>query len=245
MDMSQTKDKITSEVAKKLKYYVYVYIDPRNGKPFYIGKGRGNRIFSHLQDKSDTEKVERIEEIKQSGKKPRIEILCYGLSNSEAHIVEAAAIDLIGKSRLTNRMGGHHRATFGRISGKRAMSMFQAKNVKAQHKAILLTINKYYRSDMTKLELYEMTRGAWITAEAKRNKVEYAFALYQGIVLEVYRIKKWYPAGTLKYRTRNKSDFTDRRRWEFSGTIANDIRDQYVDYSIGKGGSNPVRYVNI
>ena len=100
--------KITDEVAKILKSYVYVYIDPRNGKPFYIGKGIGNRLFSHLSEKSEANKVERIAEIRHSGKEPRIEILRYGLSDSEAHLVEAASIDLIGKAKLTNRMAGHH-----------------------------------------------------------------------------------------------------------------------------------------
>ena len=31
-----------------LKYYVYMLLDPRDNKPFYIGKGKDNRIFNHL-----------------------------------------------------------------------------------------------------------------------------------------------------------------------------------------------------
>ena len=34
-----------SEVIKELGYYVYRLIDPRNGETFYVGKGKGNRIF--------------------------------------------------------------------------------------------------------------------------------------------------------------------------------------------------------
>ena len=94
--------KITEEIAETLKSYVYVYIDPRNKEPFYIGKGKGNRLFSHLDDQSDTEKVARIVEIRQNGKEPQIDILRYGLTDSEAAMVEAAAIDLIGKAKLTN-----------------------------------------------------------------------------------------------------------------------------------------------
>ena len=28
-------------------YYVYLLIDPRTGKPFYVGKGRGRRMLKH------------------------------------------------------------------------------------------------------------------------------------------------------------------------------------------------------
>ena len=114
--------KITPEVAAKLKSYVYVYSDPRNGKPFYIGKGRGNRVFSHLDDTSETDKVAAIASIRESGREPRIDILRYGLNEEEALLVEAAAIDLIGLSKLSNQVAGHHSASFGRI-GTPAHSM--------------------------------------------------------------------------------------------------------------------------
>ena len=237
--------KITFEVAKILKSYVYVYIDPRNGKPFYIGRGKGNRLFSHLSEKSEANKVKKIAEIRRSGKKPRIEVLRYGLSDSEAELVEAAAIDLIGKAKLTNGLAGHHKGSFGRITSQRVISLLRAKKINVKHKAILITINKLYRSDMTKAELYETTRGIWVVGEKSRNKVEYAIALFQGIVLEVYRIKKWHPAGTLPYKNRDASDFKDSGRWEFSGSIAEDIRDEYIGFSVGKAGQNPIRYANI
>jgi hypothetical protein len=34
---------IRPEVAERLGYYVYLYIDPRDGKPFYVGKGKNAR----------------------------------------------------------------------------------------------------------------------------------------------------------------------------------------------------------
>ena len=243
--MADIKYEVTSEVAKILKSYVYVYIDPRNGKPFYVGKVTGNRLFAHLKDRSEIEKVAKIAEIRRSGKEPRIEILRYGLSDLEAHLVEAASIDLIGRAGLTNRMSGHHEGSFGRITSQRVISMLTAKKVKVQHKAILITINKLYRSDMSPEELYETTRGIWKVGETSRNKVEFAMAVYQGIVLEVYRIRQWHPAGTLNYKTRDSSGFTNSGRWEFSGSIAKDIREEYIDFSVGKAGQNPIRYANI
>ena len=41
-------NKFSEEVEKELKYYVYRLIDPRNGQTFYVGKGKNNRVFAHV-----------------------------------------------------------------------------------------------------------------------------------------------------------------------------------------------------
>jgi hypothetical protein len=33
---------IPHEVARRLGYYVYMYVDPRSDRPFYVGKGQGD-----------------------------------------------------------------------------------------------------------------------------------------------------------------------------------------------------------
>lgn len=236
--------KITSEIAAVLKCYVYAYTDPRTGDIFYIGRGQGNRLFSHLDDRSETEKTAKIAEIRKDGKEPRIDILRYGLIDSEAALVEAAAIDLLGLSKLTNRIAGHHEKSFGRIGSQEVIAMLSAKPVSVRHKAILITINKLYRSDMTAEELYETTRGIWVVG-SKRDLVEYGMAVYQGIVLEVYKIQKWFPAGTLEYKTRDAAGFRASGRWEFKGAVARDIREEYVGNSVGMAGQNPIRYKNV
>jgi len=236
--------KITPDIAKTLKYYVYVYTDPRNGAPFYIGKGKGNRVFEHLHDSANSEKTSTIRAIREAGAEPQIDILRHGLTEAEAYLVEASIIDLIGLPRLTNKMAGHHSRSFGRIGKEELDNMLNPESVGIRHKALLITISRLYRSNMSEEELYEATRGVWRLGD-KRNSVEYAMAVYQGIVREVYQIKKWHPAGSLPYNTRNPEEFNKGNRWEFEGCIATDIRDEYIDKFVGKGGQNPIRYVNV
>jgi hypothetical protein len=47
-----TSQSFPADVARKLNWYVYRLIDPRNGETFYVGKGRGNRVFSHIRDET-------------------------------------------------------------------------------------------------------------------------------------------------------------------------------------------------
>ena len=36
-------------VAAKLGSYVYLLVDPRTGRPFFVGRGRGDRCFRHVR----------------------------------------------------------------------------------------------------------------------------------------------------------------------------------------------------
>ena len=190
-------------------------------------------------------RVQRIAELKAAHLEPRIDLLCYGLSDAEARLVEAAAIDLIGRPPLTNIMAGDHSPGFGRITSHEAIVMLTAKPVVVREKALLITINRLYRSGMSPQELYEATRGSWVIGP-RREKVELALAVYQGVVREVYRIRAWHPAATLEYRTRSDIRSHDASsRWEFEGEVAVDVRNAYVGFSVGKGGQNPIRYVNV
>ncbi|MCH7911203.1 MAG: hypothetical protein IIB38_16510 [Candidatus Hydrogenedentes bacterium] len=43
------RDRFPPGVAEHLKWYVYRLIDPRNGQTFYVGKGKGDRVFAHIR----------------------------------------------------------------------------------------------------------------------------------------------------------------------------------------------------
>ena len=150
---------LTEDICQLLKSYVYVYLDPRDDSPFYVGKGKGNRVFEHLDAKIDTPKTRKIKELKDKKLEPKIEIIRYGLNDNQAVLVEAAVIDLLGKVNLTNIQSGHHPTSFGKISGRDLLMLSQKEPAKIGHKVMLVSLNQTYRSDLTDQELYVYTRG--------------------------------------------------------------------------------------
>lgn len=240
------------EVIERLSCYVYVYYDPADGAPFYVGRGLGNRAFAHLDESGESDKLARIRDIRVRGQRPRIELLRYGLTEDQAALVEAAAIDLLGLGlgALTNRVRGHHRGTFGRVTARELVDEWMATPVTVTHPAVLITINQLYRSDMSATELYEATRGVWKLDRWRAARATLALAVVHGVVKEVYRPRAWHAAGTLPYVTRDAAELREAGRWEFAGAVADEAtRQQYVRHSVraqlGRGRQNPIRYVNV
>ena len=120
---------------KQLGYYVYMLIDPRNKKPFYVGKGHENRVFDHINfavknpniisDKCDTIReigAENVEHV----------ILTHGLvSEDEAYKIEAIAIDLLKFTGLdlTNEISGHHVAESGIMTTDEIERLYNAERL--------------------------------------------------------------------------------------------------------------------
>jgi len=238
-------------MAEKLGYYVYLYVDPRDGKVFYIGKGKGERCLDHLYEDDDHPKVQRIREIFAAGLEPRIEVLAHGMATSdEAYLVEAAAIDLIGLKELTNKVVGHNSLLYGRKSLKELEVFYSPMNADIPDPVVLIRINQLFRNGMTSTELYEATRGVWKLDLGRASGAKYVFAVFEGIVKEVYEPQEWQPASTAGYVTRTSLTKEDvEGRIEFVGKFAPEhIRIRYVDKSVAKdfahGSQNPCKYIN-
>jgi uncharacterized protein len=92
-------------------YYVYCYIDPRNYEEFYFGKGRGSRSLAHLLDQGDSEKAQKLKQIRVAEVDPIIRIVATALTEEQALLVETALIWKLGK-RLTNKNAGRYVSKF-------------------------------------------------------------------------------------------------------------------------------------
>jgi len=241
--------RIPSEVAQHLGYYVYLYVDPRDGRPFYVGKGQRERILSHLSEKGESRKIRTIAELRAAGLEPRLEVLAHGLADEETALrIEAAVIDLLGLDDLTNLARGWQSVQMGRLPLSDLITYYAAQPVDVTDPVLLIRINRLYRHGMTPAELYEATRGTWVLGP-RREGVSYALAVFHGVVREAYQIDRWHPAGTTPYATRNREELGTERRWEFTGHVADgDVRSRYVGHSVAsyfrRGQQSPVVYVN-
>ena len=238
--------KFSDTIIEELKYYVYIYIDPRNDEIFYIGKGKRNRCFDHLSEKSDSEKVKRIELIRSDNQEPIIEMLIHGVTDDVAKKVEATVIDIIDIKKLTNKSKGHSSSKIGRMSLEKIVSIYSPEKAKITERALLIKLSQSFTYSMTENELYDATRQFWRIGENREN-VEYVFAVFDGIIQEIYKIISWHIAGTT-FSSRQATQKEKGERWEFIGQIA-DIEMQkkyrYKDVSDITNKQTPFYYLNI
>ena len=240
---------------KQLGYYVYMLIDPRNKKPFYVGKGHENRVFDHINfavknpniisDKCDTIReigAENVEHV----------ILTHGLvSEDEAYKIEAIAIDLLKFTGLdlTNEISGHHVAESGIMTTDEIERLYNAERLdKIGDDCIVININRQYNRACGSDAIYLATKQAWKIGKKRTAKIHFVLSEYRGLIVEVFKVDDWYEI-TRTYGANCKNAGKSYTAYGFNGKIAdNYIRNLYINKSIAdrkvQGRSNPISYAD-
>lgn len=230
------------EVINKLQNYVYRLIDPRNGETFYVGKGKGNRVFAHAQgsieEDSLSEKMTRIREIRLSGFEVAHVIHRHGMDESTAFEVEAALIDAY--PGLTNIMDGYGNNDFGVMHSKEVIKRYCAEVAEFKHKVLLISVNR----SATESSIYEVTRFAWRLNKQKAESADFVLATVQGLIVKAFIAEKWLEATEINFP--GHEDIPGR--FGFVGMEApGEIQKMYVGKRVPdeyrkKGASNPIKY---
>lgn len=187
--------KFTTRACDAIGYYVYCLIDPRDNKVFYIGKGKGDRVFAHIHnavvEPDEKEKIKRINEI---GPENVIHyVIRHSLSEKAAYELESTLIDFLmdkrvngGNDLLSNLVYGHHHSDKGIKSIDEINAQYPEKEFVAQEgdKIIMVFLNSLKDSD----NIYERARGDWAFTEEKIRQCTHVVAVYHGIVRAVYPV---------------------------------------------------------
>ncbi len=231
-----------SEVIEKLKTYVYRLIDPRNGETFYVGKGKGNRVFAHIlaQIESDDpgEKLRRIQEIRLAGFDVAHVIHRHGMDDETAFEVEAALIDAY--PGLTNAVTGSGSNEFGAMHAQEIANKYQAAVADFQHRAVLINVNR----SISETTIYEATRYSWKIDPRKAARAEIIVAVRFGIVVAVFLADHWLPATAENFPGHEPVP----GRFGFVGSEApENLRRLYIakrlpDEFRKPGAANPIKY---
>jgi hypothetical protein len=231
-------------VAERLGWYVYALRDPRTGAIFYVGKGKGERVYQHARHAKSVPgetgkqlKLDTIREIHRRGLEVEVEIIRHRIDNEDAaYEIEAAVMDafaLVGVE-LTNLASGRGRARgWQPLEEIIVQHVAEPAEIAPEYRVVLIRISREFRVSQTSEELYESTRNWWKMAPHRHNP-EFAFSVFGGIVRAVFRIQRW------------RSD--DRGRWEFDGIRDATMDDLYVWKDVSRwlpaGAQNPIKYVN-
>ena len=245
-----------AEVSNALNFYVYRLIDPRNGETFYVGKGKGNRVFAHASGAKDafepaeveddrpllSDKLSRIYDILKSGLSVQHVIHRHGLDNKTAYEVEAALIEAY--PAVTNIAGGHGSLDRGVAHSSEIIRRYMAEEAVVDDPAVEIIV----RHSSGKNELYDATRFSWRISQVRANKAQLALAVENGLIIGVFEIDEWLPATASNFPGLIDPD-TESDRFGFVGReAAQHLKEKYRGKKVApraRGAANPIRYHNI
>lgn len=244
-----TKEYFRVGVVEHLKYYVYRLIDPRDGQTFYVGKGKGNRIFSHIYDEqvskeSDltSDKIQRIRDIKSSGLEVFHIIHRHALDEQTAFEVEGALIDAyLGLSNIQNGAGNSEN---GVMHVHEINQKYAAIDAIFEHRILLISINKGIKNS----SIYDAVRFAWRVNKNRAEKAEIILAVAHGIIRGAYINATWLEATAHNFPDHLVQESDSNRFGFVADEASNEIKGLYIgkkipqEYERKKGDISPIKY---
>jgi hypothetical protein len=244
-----TKDpeSLPPDVAQKLKTYVYRLIDPRNGETFYVGKGKGNRVFAHIRAEADLEgdeidnKAKRIRQIRLAGFDVGHVIQRHGMDDATASEVEAALIDAY--QGLTNIATGAGGSDFGVMHAQEIIRRYSAEPAVFRHKALLISVNR----SAAEHSLYDATRYAWKIDTRKAKQADVILPTMQGVIVGAFIAHNWLEATAVNFPGRAEGDGVPGRFGFVGEEAPAEMKSLYVgkrvpDQYRRRGAANPIKY---
>ena len=245
VDASVSQVSFPPGVAAKLGAYVYLLVDARTGRPFHVGRGRGDRCFRHVEaarvagadDAPGATKfpaLARIREAESDGRPVRIEVLRHGLTTPEADLVVAAVDDVLALG-LPTRLGSQRTPAveLGASLAKRA-------KIKRGHQAVLLRVGAHGTDTAYAGARHGWRIGRrWVDPASVRSP-KWAVVVSGDLVDAVYRIDHWEP-------TPGSGAGGAAERWSFAGERDPELEARYAGRSVaaylGAGTPSQVTYV--
>src|ERR1700722_9672228 len=250
---------VSPGVWAKLRSYVYLLVDPRTGRPFYVGRGRNDRCFRHVgaaatgADRSSATSEERsakypmldrIREIEADHRSVRIDILRHGLNADEALLVEAATHDALG---LPGRPElGSQRRSAVEVSSQLA----KRAKIRRGHQLVLLRGGAAGTDTSYDRVRHDWRIGRRWTDPGSPRSPRWAAIVAGDVVAAVYRIDGWEAHGARRSGVGPIVDAGLHRppdRFSFAGAPDPELEDRYTGKSVaayqGAGSRSPVTYV--
>jgi len=239
-------------VAEKLGVYVYALIDPRDRSIFYVGKGVGDRVYSHVwsamgaadlvEDGIEREapavksaKNQRIRAIYQSGKTVEHVILRHRIepeatADKSAYAIEQTLIDALrlleapaGEAVLANIAGGHTATEWGVIPLPELISRYAATAApEIERPFVVLVVNAALKPENSKEKIYDEGRGWWRAGPAIRNTANVPIFFVAADIIRAV------------YRASSWEQSEQGGAWRFSGPADPELETRYVGTSVAE-----------
>jgi hypothetical protein len=155
-------------------WYVYVLYDPRNNKPFYVGKGKKYRMSATINTKQGGNPLKKkfLAEIKLAGLKPKVEIIAEYIQESDALSHEKTLVATYGRiikgdGILTNYSDGGDTSNTGWLPSETTRKIWSEQ--RAGVKQTQEHIQKRVAKNLGKTRSPEQKRNCLLSSIRKTN----------------------------------------------------------------------------